>query len=209
MFCFLHWYIFEQDRFGNVVVRDEEKSSTCELIYDLYNELNITIDHHTATCLYSGIATDTGCFIHQNTTAGSHKAAAKLIECGANVNLANLELFTKKPAIFSQISKLAYKNMQVYGDKLTLVVIKKKEFEKLNKPESYLFITALSHYTTDILVLVTEKEKNEIKINTRSRISNVQKLCEKFGGGGHIHASGAEVNDSLKNVVRKILKEVF
>ena len=198
-----------QDEFGNEVIRDNTKSSTCEMIFDLYQEINAEITPEVATLLYSGISSDTGCFLHQNTTSDAHIAAAKLIELGANINLANLELFSKKPAIFTQICKYVYKNMKIYGDKLTLVTIKERDYKKLGEPESYLFISSLSHYTTDILVFITEKSKNNIKINTRSRQANVQELCAKFGGGGHKNAAGADVKDSLKNVVKKLLKEIL
>ena len=207
--CIVIDHHLSQDEVGDEIVRVYTKSSTAEMIFDLYNSMNINISPNVATLLYSGISSDTGCFLHQNTTSDSHFAAAELIKLGANVTLSNFELFSKKPPIFTDIIKFCYKKMQIFGDKLTLVVTNRKELTKLGSPASYLFITALTHYSTDILVLFTEKDKNNIKINTRSRKANVQELCAKFGGGGHKNAAGADVKDSLKNVIKKLLKEIL
>jgi len=197
-----------QSSFGDVVVRDSEKSSTAELIYEILKYSNFDITPVIATQLYTGIASDTGCFVHQNTTPSCHIAAADLIEKGANINLANLELFSKRPDDYMTIVKHSIKHMRIYDNKLTLLVIKNKSYIKLGKPDSFYFIDALTHYTTDVLAIVTEKEKNKIKLNMRSRLSNVQQICEKFGGGGHKNASGAEIKSSLNKVIKQ-LKELI
>lgn len=197
-----------QESFGDVVVRDDKASSTAELVYNLYKSMDIKITPSVATCLYTGIASDTGCFVHQNTTASSHIAVADLIELKADIRLANYELFSKRPDDYMNIVKFSIKNMKIYGNKLTLLTIKKKHYEKLGKPDSFYFIDALSHYTTDVLVILTEKAKNKIKVNMRSRKTNVQSLCEKFGGGGHKNAAGGESKENLSKTISK-LKELI
>lgn len=193
-----------QEKFGNIIVRDENKSSTAELIFDLYNSMNEKITPEVATFLYSGIASDTGCFVHKNTTVASHIAAAKLIELNANINLANYELFSKRPSDYMDIVKYCIKHMKTYGDKVIILPITKKQYEKLGKPDSFYFVDALTHYTTDILIILTEKEKNKIKLNMRSRNSNVQEICKMFGGGGHKNAAGAESKTTLKETIKKL-----
>lgn len=197
-----------QEEFGDIIVRDASKSSTAELIFELYNAMNKKINPFVATCLYTGIASDTGCFVHQNTTASCHEAAARLMELKADTVLANYELFSKRPSDYMKIVKFTMKHMKVYDDKLTLVIIKQKDYEKLGKPDSFYFIDALTHYTTDILVIATEKSKNKIKLNMRSRNANVQTLCEKFGGGGHKNAAGGESKETLSKTISK-LKELI
>ena len=198
-----------QTQFGDIVVRDPLKSSTSEIIYELYKESQTKITPEVATQLYTGIASDTGCFVHQNTTPSCHLAAADLINLGADIKLANYELFSKRPDGYMTIVRYAIKNMKIFGNKLTMLVIPQKQYKKLNYPDSFYFVDALTHYTTDILIIITEKEKNKIKLNMRSRTANVQKLCEKFGGGGHTNAAGAELNDSLSHVVKRIKDEIL
>ena len=198
-----------QSQFGDIILRDPLKSSTSEIIYELYKESNTRITPEIATELYSGIASDTGCFVHQNTTPACHLAAADLINLGANIKLANYELFSKRPDGYMTIVKFAIKNMKIYGNKLTLLPISKKQYKKLGCPDSFYFVDALTHYTTDILIIATEKENSKVKLNMRSRNANVQKLCEKFGGGGHKNAAGAELSESLKCVVKKLKVEIL
>ena len=198
-----------QKDFASIIVRDSSMSSTAELIYELFLAMNANITPTVATYLYTGIASDTGCFVHQNTTPSCHIAVADLIQKGANIQLANYELFSKRPSDYMDIVKFAIKNMKVYGDKLTLLVVNEKQYKKFGKPDSFYFIDALVHYTTDILIIATEKQKNKVKLNMRSRQTSVQAICDKFGGGGHKNAAGAEVKDSLKNTIEKLKKLIL
>src|SRR5690606_6299515 len=65
---------------------DTNYGSTCEMIYDLINALghNKFINKDVATCIYTGIVTDTGSFRFPKTTAETHRCVADLIEKGIN-----------------------------------------------------------------------------------------------------------------------------
>lgn len=195
----------EQDIIGDIVARNPNKSSTAELVYDLYMHLGVPFTKETATLLYSGIASDTGCFVQKNTTPESLVAASKLIEANADYEKANFELFTKRPDGYLRVASFALKNAKVYGDKLTLLVVNGRNYKKLNKPDTFYLVDSLKHYPTDILVIITRKNKHTIKLNMRSRQTDIQVMCEKFGGGGHKNASGAEISNRS---IRSIIKEV-
>ncbi len=57
-------------------------AAAAELLYRVIVEMGVTITPHIADCLYTGVATDTGCFRFSSTTANTHQVAAKLIEAG-------------------------------------------------------------------------------------------------------------------------------
>ena len=59
-------------------------SATCEIIYDVIKAMDVEIDKSVADSLYTGIATDTGCFLFSSVTARTHIIAADLIEHGAD-----------------------------------------------------------------------------------------------------------------------------
>lgn len=48
---------------------DATAASTCEIIFDLITLMNVKITKEIANCLYTGVSTDTGCFMYTNTTA--------------------------------------------------------------------------------------------------------------------------------------------
>ena len=57
-------------------------AATCELVYELIDNLDIPIDIDIANAIYTGISTDTGNFSYSNTTSNTHLIAAKLLELG-------------------------------------------------------------------------------------------------------------------------------
>ena len=59
--------------------------------------MGVEITPLIANCLYTGLATDTGCFRFSSTTANTHLVAAKLILAGAQVEELNTLLFDTKP----------------------------------------------------------------------------------------------------------------
>ncbi len=198
-----------QDDFGTIVCRDSDKSSATEIIYDLVIDMKLDITPELANYLYAGISSDTGCFVQANTTESTLKAAAHLMELGADTQKINLEQFVKRPDNYIDIAKLAYKNLQVFGDKLSLVTIKYSTYKKFVDLNTFYLIDALKFYPTDALVIVTQKNKRTIKLNARSRNYNVQELCAHFGGGGHKHASGATFEGNFKKVIKEIKKIVL
>ncbi|MBQ9790194.1 MAG: bifunctional oligoribonuclease/PAP phosphatase NrnA [Clostridia bacterium] len=198
-----------QDDFGTIVCRDSNKSSATEIIYDLLQEMKFDITPELANYLYAGISSDTGCFVQANTTESTLKAAAHLMELGADTQKINYELFIKRPENYIDISMLAYKNLKIYGDKLSLVTIKYNTYKKFIDLNTFYLIDALKFYPTDALVIVTQKDKNTVKLSTRSRNYNVQELCAHFGGGGHKHASGATFEGNFKKTIKEIKKIVL
>ena len=55
--------------------------------------MGVALTPQIADCLYTGLATDTGCFRFSNTTAATHRIAARLIEAGARIETLNTILF--------------------------------------------------------------------------------------------------------------------
>ena len=198
-----------QDDFGTIICRDDTASSATELVFNLFEEMKFNITPECATYLYAGIASDTDCFVLPNTKSSTLEAAAKLKALGADTKKANFELFVKRPKDYIKIARLAYKNVKVYGDKLSLVTINNREYKSFDKLNTFYVLDALKFYTTDALVIVTQKDKNTIKVNARSRNYNVQKLCAHFGGGGHINAAGATFEGNFKKTISDVKKIVL
>lgn len=71
--------------------------------------MGVELTPEIAACLYTGVATDTGCFRFTNTTANTHLAAAKLIEAGADVEKLNERLFECRSHARIQAEKWRWK----------------------------------------------------------------------------------------------------
>ena len=75
---------------------DREAAGTAEVIFALAKEWGLAPDPHLADCLYTGIATDSGCFKYQNTTPRTHRIAAERMEWGADAAEINRAIFDTK-----------------------------------------------------------------------------------------------------------------
>ena len=75
---------------------EADSAATVELIYALLGELGVELDRAMADCLYTGLATDTGCFRYRNVTPRTHRIAADLLELGAQSGDINQRMFESK-----------------------------------------------------------------------------------------------------------------
>ena len=75
---------------------DPGAAAACELMIDVIEEMGVPLTPAIADCLYTGISTDTGCFRFSSTTARTHKAAARVMEAGANIEMLNARLFESR-----------------------------------------------------------------------------------------------------------------
>ena len=188
----------------------ENAAANCEIIYKLIKELNAEIDREIASALYSGIATDTGCFEYSNTTASSHLIAAELINLGAQVAEINERLFTIKTIKKIETEKTIYKNMEyLFGGRCVITSISLKEMQEIGIADSELDgIASIPIKVEGAEIGITIREKsfgvNKISVRTRKNV-DANKFCECFGGGGHPKAAGFNLVGSIQEVENAIL----
>ena len=89
-------------------------AAAAELLYEVINAMGVAITPHIADCLYTGLATDTGCFRFSSTTANTHIVAAKLIEAGCHVEELNTLLFDTKPRERMEAERIARNHLEYY-----------------------------------------------------------------------------------------------
>jgi phosphoesterase RecJ-like protein len=182
----------DNTNFGTVNVVDSKKSSVAELIYDFFLWNNWTITKDIATCLLTGIITDTGSFMHSNTQSSTLKAAAELMRKGAHVNkIVNHTYKSKSPSVLKAWGK-AMEN-SYYDDKHKIIysVMTEKdlnEFEKLPQGSFEGFAETLNTLPEAKFAMFLRQDGAIIKGSLRSDIFkniDVSKIAHIFGGGGH------------------------
>src|SRR5438128_1836427 len=85
-------------RFATINLVSTEAASTGELVYDLLKAWKLQIPAGAASCLYATILSDTGGFRHDNTSAHALRAAAELVQLGADPVMIARGLFKSRPA---------------------------------------------------------------------------------------------------------------
>lgn len=205
----------QPDTYAAVTYSDSTASSTCELIYKFIEKLGDVelIDQDIATCLYTGIMTDTGSFKYSLTTATTHRIVASLIEKGANPSLISTNVFDSYSIDRLQLLGKALDNLvfieQYQTAYITLSANDLKQFNFQKGDTEGVVNYGLRIKQADLAVIFIEEENEKIiKISFRSKGNlDVNVLARKyFSGGGHINASGGRSEESLEDTLAYFLK---
>lgn len=190
-----------------------EAAAACEVMYRVLAEMDAPMDRTVAECLYTGIATDTGCFKYANTTKLAHIIAAKLMEYDINIEGINREMFDIKSKARLKVEQYINSSMEFYlDDKCALAAVTLDTVKKTGLAwEEFEGIAGMSVQVEGVMVGVIIKEKDEgvFKVSMRSASDvDVSEICRKFGGGGHVKAAGCTMEGRLEDVKLKLLSGI-
>lgn len=190
--------------FAKRIYVDDTAAAAAEIVYDLILLLGAEPNKHIAACLYTGIATDTGCFKYGSTTRATHEKAGRLMEYGFDAAEINYTLFEMKTKARLGLERYVMEHMVFFAKDRGAVVVLTKELMDSVDAEDVNGIAALPRQIQGVEVGVVLKEREDgWKASMRSNNVNVQEICSLFGGGGHIRAAGC----SLKNMTAQQAKE--
>jgi phosphoesterase RecJ-like protein len=199
--------------YAGYTLLDTRAAATCEIMFDVITLLNVEIDQDIANCIYTGLATDTGCFRYSNTTPKTLRTAALMIEKGAQAATINKAIFetTSKRRMAAETMALASLEYHFDG-RAALICITHDICEKTGVSEAELEgIPSIPARIEGVLAGVTVKEKSEdcYKISVRTTGGlNASDICARLGGGGHVNAAGCTVEGSRQEAKNSILAAV-
>lgn len=199
-------------KFGNINIIDVNASSTCEIIYSVIEDMGLFADKEIATCLYTGIVTDSGNFIYDNATSKTHLIAASLIDTNIDKQTIMYNLYQRKSINSLKFLGHSLSNMEAeYDGKLIFFLLPLSLLEEFHI--SYDDVESIVNYGRDIEgvdISVTLREENDgkTKLSFRSKHDDVDvsALAELFGGGGHRKAAGATLNVPLEEAKMLVIK---
>lgn len=180
-------------------------SSTCELLYKVIEQMGEErrIDTDIATCLYTGIMTDTGSFRFSSTTPETHRIAAKLLECGVDPGMIHNHIFDNFTEARTRfIGYALHEKMTVLPEYRTAyMVVTKEERERFKIQHGD--TEGLVNYNLSLQgiifgVLIVEDD-DRVKLSFRS-IGHfpANEVAGHFGGGGHLNAAGGRSFESVE-----------
>lgn len=202
--------------FGQVNLVDITATSTAEILFSVFEALDPKlIDEDIATCLLSGIITDTGSFQHSNTTPKSLTMAAQLVASGARQQEIIQHIYKTRPLTTLKLwgealSKIKYDE----NSKIAFTSISLEDFEKAGASEEQTaglideLLTSVPE--AQVILLLSEKEKGKINGSLRTKEGpDANALAKLFGGGGHREAAGFQIEGiDLKEAEEKILSQI-
>ncbi len=200
------------DSYATYTYSDTAFGSTCEMIYNFISFLDKKqdIDKTIATCIYTGILTDSGSFRFPKTTGTTHRIIAELIDLGVENTVIPTLLFDNSSYSRLQLLGRALQNMKIMMDHKTSYTSLTQE--ELN---SFHYIKGdtegIVNYGLSIkgvvfaAIFIENKDEGIIKISFRSQGSfDVNQFArDHFQGGGHINAAGGKSETSMEETLNK------
>lgn len=192
---------------------DTSAAATAEIVYDLARDLGYPIGPEAATCILTGIFTDSGSFQYQAVTPRTLRAAADLVEAGAPLPDIAYETWRRKTFASARIWGVALANVQLSSDGRYCWTSVTQEMLHQHQATFNDLEGAVSHLAgidgPSIVALFKEEQANRIDVSFRSMDeTDCTVIALKFGGGGHKKAAGCSVNASLAEAERQVLGEI-
>lgn len=199
--------------FGTVDLIDSGASATVELVFDLILELGWPVDEVVATCLLTGLITDTGRFLYSNTTPRTHRLAARLLEAGARPEVIGQAVYEEEPfGLLSVAGAVLSRARLDTGRRVVWSVLYKEDLEvaSLNGEETELLIDLVRlPREAGVAMLIREADDGGVRVSLRSRGEvNVGEIAEALGGGGHHNASGFAFGGNPSAALEAVLQRV-
>jgi len=185
-------------------------AAVAEQVYRLCWELNVEMDKDIATALYVSIITDTGNFRYSNTLPSTFEVARKLVEAGANPALCATMVYDNKSLPGLKILAKALENIETVKQGRVAYMVITHQMIMDTKSHREDLVGIIDHLrnleTAEVAIVFREEERLKYKVNLRSKGAvNVSKVAKALGGGGHVQASGCEIEGDLEEVIQKVL----
>ncbi len=201
--------------YAEQVLLEGEAAATCEILYKVYRAMGVTLTSQIAACLYTGIATDTGCFKFSNTTPETHIFTAELMREFPDIryDLINRDMFTVKSRARLQAEMTMLRNMEYHLNDRCTIIWATLEICRANgvdeKDMEGLTSLGLQPEGVEVGITVREREPGIYKVSLRAAdYVDVSAICKQFGGGGHIRAAGCQMKGTQEEIRSRLLSAV-
>ncbi len=200
------------DQYAVVAYSETRFGSTCEMLYNFIGFLGheADIDKEIATCIYTGIVTDSGSFRFPSTTGTTHRITADLIDKGIDNSKIHNLLFDNNSYERMQLLGRALQNMKLmpehHASYITLSQAELDQFHYVKGDTEGIVNNGIAlKGIVFTAIFIEHRDENIIKISFRSRggFDVNQFARDHFNGGGHINAAGGKSYDSLEDTVKR------
>lgn len=200
------------DDYAAYTYSDTSYGSTCEMVYNFISFLNKKedLDKTIATCIYTGILTDSGSFRFPGTTGNTHRIIAELIDLGVENTQIPVLLFDNSSYSRLQLLGRALQNLKVLEEhKTSYTSLTQEELDSFNYVKGD--TEGIVNYGLSIkgivftAIFIENKDEKIIKISFRSQggFDVNQFARDHFNGGGHSNAAGGRSDVSMEETLKK------
>jgi phosphoesterase RecJ-like protein len=202
----------EPAEYADHTYSDTTMSSTCQMVYQFIKKLRSvkSITPEIATCLYTGIMTDTGSFRFRSTSSETHRVIADLIDKGADNASIHQQIYDTSSESRLKLLGTALQNLRVNKElKTAYITLSQEELDKNNfkkgdtegfvnyglSLEGIIFAAIFIEHKVDGIIKISFRSIGDFNVNEFARAH--------FQGGGHVNAAGGKSDVSLENTIVK------
>lgn len=189
-----------QEAYADLEIRLPDKASTTEIIYHFLKENHLEITKELANCILIGLMTDTGHFLHANSSREAIAVSSEMLLRGASLPKIVSHTVNNKSFSSLKIWGRALENMHFNVETgLASSGLTAQELVSLLEPEAILgldlfgdIVSFLSTLNGVKVALLLREEGDKIKGSLRTNQDGVDvaAIARSFGGGGHQKAAG-------------------
>jgi phosphoesterase RecJ-like protein len=198
--------------FGDVAYIDPDAAASAQMVYYLLEELGWSIDAEVATCLYTGLVTDTGRFQYSSTTPEVHRIAGRLIAAGAVPTEVSRFIYEETPFGYLELAGVVMGRAQFEPDAALVwstVYIDDLRSAGLGYEDADGLINEIRVTAGAEVALLLKETDGGTKASLRSRGAvDVGSLARTLGGGGHHNSAGFNRSDPPEVVVELVRAEL-
>jgi len=197
--------------FAHINWIDPGVMATAELVYRLARRACIAVDKDIATCLYTGLMTDTGSFMFEGTNEHTFTVARELVLAGADPARCARSIYFGHSTAKMRLLGTALSNLHREGP-LAWIWVTQEQMQRVGAIEEDcegLVNYALSMGDVQVAIFFRELPDRRCRVSLRSKGAvNVANVAEHFGGGGHKCASGCSLDGPLSIAVSRIVERL-
>ena len=187
------------EKYADIELIEDDKTSAAEIVMELIKNTKLLCDSNIARTLFIGLTSDSNRFLFDSVTANTFRIVADFLEEYPFDMYKVYQDMYARPLNEVKLEGYMGHNMEVTEHGVGYMKITDKDINEFgvdsgspgNIVNSFNFIEGVYVWVT-----MTEDVKNEnIRISIRSRGPVINKVAEKYNGGGHKFASGARIKD--------------
>lgn len=201
----------DPEDFPNLVISHPEESSTAVLLFKVFAAMGLLplVDKKIASCIYTGMMTDTGNFSYNSNTPDLYHIIARLVECGIDKDKLYTHIINTSTLSRLRINGYAVsQKMTVYPEhRAALITLTREELNSMDykKGDTESLVNIPLQLPDVVYSIFLREETDYIKVSARSKGTfPVNKLCsDHFNGGGHRNAAGGEFYGTMEECISR------
>jgi len=198
------------EMFGTLNLIEPEAVATASILTRHMPEWGLTITVPIASCLLTGLVTDTLGFRTSNTTPEALRQAADLLELGVDMSALYFRSLVRRTYAAARYWGAGLSNLQKTDGiaYTTLTLADRTASGYTGRDDADLINVVSSIDESDVAIIFVEQSAEHVKVSWRGlkQHVDVSGIAKQFGGGGHRAAAGAEVRGGLAEVQERVLR---